>query len=550
MKIKSIFYLAFSGSLALYAGALEAPSPASRLSRLMSRVSRYLNSQPVRHSRVTAVAAVRGGIPTDQGEDLDQRLLDRAYLLRQRLLSAKGSGADRASLRDIYRALAVSQWVQSIEKKDDADIRASLKEWANARLKPGALASLFSGASVPLNDKILVADGWPKYCRELTPNPVPAERSDVGGRAFDEETSKLDEALQSLKKSWLEKNLSVAAQGEAHSLAGSVYAQLAEAPLTSAAVLQSKKVSESDKPMEAPKHVAPAQADAPAPAFSPRAIYDKAAKGVALIICSSEEGTGELGSGSLINDSGMVLTNAHVVVRDSSGQPWPTIRVYFKPAKMTGDSKKDMQDPINATVAAFDRGLDLAVLKLDRLPADRTALLLGDPESVSIGDPVAAIGHPEQGGLWTLTTGVLSTVVAELGGVKGKEAFQTDASINRGNSGGPLLNAAGDVIGVNTSMSRKASDGLAITSVNFAVKSSVAMRWLAAGAKLKIRAVKTEEVSRPSAAVTSTEPPKEAPKKQMISEGKPFTAEKLIEREIKDMEDLEGEMHQEVLKRQ
>src|SRR5439155_16151077 len=101
------------------------------------------------------------------------------------------------------------------------------------------------------------------------------------------------------------------------------------------------------------------------------------------------------------------------------------------------------------------------------------SLALGDDSGVEPGDPVVAIGHPEQGGLWTLTQGVVSTVIADLGGVAGKNAFQTDASINRGNSGGPLIDRSGNIIGVNTSMARKAADGLTITSVNFSVRASV-----------------------------------------------------------------------------
>jgi serine protease Do len=107
------------------------------------------------------------------------------------------------------------------------------------------------------------------------------------------------------------------------------------------------------------------------------------------------------------------------------------------------------------------------------------SLSLGRPGDVSIGDQVAAIGHPEEGGLWTLTTGIVSSQIADLGGVKGKKAFQTDTSINRGNSGGPLLSASGDIIGINTSMSRTASDGMTITAVNFAVRADIAKRWLA-----------------------------------------------------------------------
>jgi serine protease Do len=77
-----------------------------------------------------------------------------------------------------------------------------------------------------------------------------------------------------------------------------------------------------------------------------------------------------------------------------------------------------------------------------------------------------------------MTTGVVSSVVKDFQGVKGKDVFQTEASINRGNSGGPLLNAYGQMVGINTSISRRAADGLAITSINFSLKSSVPVEWL------------------------------------------------------------------------
>jgi serine protease Do len=101
-----------------------------------------------------------------------------------------------------------------------------------------------------------------------------------------------------------------------------------------------------------------------------------------------------------------------------------------------------------------------------------------DPDEVEIGDDVVAIGHPETAGLWTLTTGVISSVVKDFQGVNGKDVFQTEASINRGNSGGPLLNDEGQMVAINTCISRRAADGLAITDINFSLKSSVPVEWM------------------------------------------------------------------------
>ena len=82
------------------------------------------------------------------------------------------------------------------------------------------------------------------------------------------------------------------------------------------------------------------------------------------------------------------------------------------------------------------------------------------------------------GGLWSLTSGRIGARIRNAEGVRGNHIFQTEASLNRGNSGGPLLNEDGQMIGVNTSIARKASDGLAITGINFAVQSDVAREWL------------------------------------------------------------------------
>ncbi len=118
-------------------------------------------------------------------------------------------------------------------------------------------------------------------------------------------------------------------------------------------------------------------------------------------------------------------------------------------------------------------------MKVDGAASTLPVLPMGDPGTLSIGSRVLAIGHPEMGGLWSLTTGVISAEWENFTNVPGKHVFQTETGLNRGNSGGPLIDENGQQIGVNTSMARKAKDGLAITSISFAVKSSVAKDWLA-----------------------------------------------------------------------
>lgn len=217
-------------------------------------------------------------------------------------------------------------------------------------------------------------------------------------------------------------------------------------------------------------------------ALTPGEVYKSAGPAVVLILASDDGQTGSGGTGSIITASGKIITNAHVVV-NAEGKPYQILYVFLKPAKLTGDNSKDLVNRYKASVVSFSPAgeLDLALLQLENPPPNLPTISFADPEAVEIGQQAIAIGHPEQGGLWTLTTGAVSTVIANFGGVKGKDVFQTEASVNRGNSGGPLLDEQGNMLGINTMIARKGAGGVTITDVNFALKASVAVKWLAGG---------------------------------------------------------------------
>jgi len=141
------------------------------------------------------------------------------------------------------------------------------------------------------------------------------------------------------------------------------------------------------------------------------------------------------GSGSIIDDQGHILTNYHVVQGASQ------LEVQIGKDKYTG------------SIVGADRDNDLAVIKVDA-PRDRlTIVKLGSSKGLLVGQKVLAIGNPF-GLQQTLTTGVISGLERPLRDPAARRtiegAIQTDASINPGNSGGPLLNARGEMIGINT----------------------------------------------------------------------------------------------------
>ncbi len=293
-------------------------------------------------------------------------------------------------------------------------------------------------------------------------------------------------------------------------------------------------------------------------ALTPKEIYQRVSPAVVFIYASEGSGKGSGGTGSIISRDGMVITNAHIFARDSS-RIVSDLWIFLKPERVTGDTKRDLSRRYKARIVAYDLKLDLALLKIVNVDTALAQVGFGDSEAIAVGDQAYAIGHPEQGGLWSLTTGVISAYRSDYAGIHGKDLFQTEASINRGNSGGPLLNEEGLMIGINSMIARKAEDGLTITDVNFAIKSNVALRWLdgqgyrfsaarAIPSETRPEPVKEEPGTVEEPVQTVRETPSTAPRPsqegkggRILTQKKPYNMDELIAG-MKEMEDLMQEM--------
>ena len=173
----------------------------------------------------------------------------------------------------------------------------------------------------------------------------------------------------------------------------------------------------------------------------------------------------------MISDDGEILTNAHVVT-DASSTGTPTRPLHE--AKEIYVQFAD-RNQVEADVVGFDPFSDVALLKVDPDGLDLNPLTLGSENDVEVGDAVAAIGSPF-GQNQSLSVGVVSAADRTIDsltqfGIDG--AIQTDASINPGNSGGPLLNAGGEVVGINQQIQTSSGGN---EGVGFAVPIDLAER--------------------------------------------------------------------------
>lgn len=167
-----------------------------------------------------------------------------------------------------------------------------------------------------------------------------------------------------------------------------------------------------------------------------------------------EQGPGRrgLGSGFLIDASGVALTNAHVVGDASQ----------VDVAMLDGTKYK-------AKVVGIDKKTDLAVLKLEAGGKTFTHLTLADSDEARVGDWVVAVGSPF-GLQATVTSGIISAKARHIGAGPYDDFIQTDAAINPGNSGGPLVDMRGQVVGINTAIIQGGS------GIGFAIPANMAKR--------------------------------------------------------------------------
>lgn len=223
--------------------------------------------------------------------------------------------------------------------------------------------------------------------------------------------------------------------------------------------------------------VPPPQAAKPLPgnAFDPAQIYAARAHGVVTIfsLFGARTATGATGQGSgfVVSPEGYILTNSHVITNAGEGVQGTAVRAADEVFVEFSDG-----DAVAARVVGWDVFDDVALLKVEPGAHALSPLPLGDSAKVRVGEPVAAIGSPF-GAESSLAVGVVSATKRSIGAITSRyqlvDAIQTDAPINRGNSGGPLLDAGGRVIGINAQI--RSDTGLS-QGVGFAVPVNAAKR--------------------------------------------------------------------------
>ncbi|MDX2256658.1 MAG: trypsin-like peptidase domain-containing protein [Pseudanabaenaceae cyanobacterium bins.39] len=173
-----------------------------------------------------------------------------------------------------------------------------------------------------------------------------------------------------------------------------------------------------------PNFIAPAPLQAQSDEDINIRVYQSASPAVVSI-----QAAGNNGSGSIIDSKGLILTNAHVV------QNARTVMV-------TLSDKRQFR----GTVLASSRNPDLALIQLENVTSNLPTLTIANSSSIQVGQRAFAIGNPFGRFAGTLTTGIISRIDRD------RKLLQTDAALNPGNSGGPLLNSRGELIGVNTAI--------------------------------------------------------------------------------------------------
>ncbi|MDE7262179.1 MAG: trypsin-like peptidase domain-containing protein, partial [Oscillospiraceae bacterium] len=200
------------------------------------------------------------------------------------------------------------------------------------------------------------------------------------------------------------------------------------------------------------------------PRLTPKEVYDLVTPSVVTVLGQQPLANSmSVGTGIIFSSDGYILTNCHVIAGCSRCRVWIT-------------NSYGIDAEYEAKAVSYDEDMDLAVLKIEG--EDLPAASFGISDDLQVGDPAYAIGNPLGVDLrGTLTSGIVSAINrdVDVDGVT-MTLLQTDAALNSGNSGGPLINQYGQVVGINTIKMMSQYD--TIEGLGFAIPSSLAVRWV------------------------------------------------------------------------
>ena len=216
--------------------------------------------------------------------------------------------------------------------------------------------------------------------------------------------------------------------------------------------------------------VKPGAKPLPGNGFSPSSIYARRSPGVVTIVSvyGNDSGSTRQGSGFVVSPQGYILTNSHVITTAGDtpvAQPADSVFIEFQD-----------RDRAEAKIVGWDVFDDVGLVKVDPSAHPLAPVPLGNSAAAVVGEPVAAIGSPF-GNENSLAVGVVSAVHRSVDSLTSSfnlvDAIQTDAPINHGNSGGPLFDARGRVIGINAQINSTSGEA---EGVGFAVPINSAKR--------------------------------------------------------------------------
>ena len=223
-------------------------------------------------------------------------------------------------------------------------------------------------------------------------------------------------------------------------------------------------------PTAATAAVKPGAKPLPGNGFSPSSIYARRSPGVVTIVSvyGNDSGSTRQGSGFVVSPQGYILTNSHVITTAGDtpvAQPADSVFIEFQD-----------RDRAEAKIVGWDVFDDVGLVKVDPSAHPLAPVPLGNSAAAVVGEPVAAIGSPF-GNENSLAVGVVSAVHRSVNSLTSSfnlvDAIQTDAPINHGNSGGPLFDARGRVIGINAQINSTSGEA---EGVGFAVPINSAKR--------------------------------------------------------------------------